>query len=268
MFQRVATIIPAALVLSVATLAQTDTHTQSREKYSSRISKKQMMTIGGCLVSESDYRRTHGRGKGYFGGAGLGDEFVLVGATTMTPSSAVAAANGDAASAAPSTSARNCTADMGGQAYRLTGALEKKLKPMVGQWIEVTGRFDHKHDARIAAGEKHAELPGEIRIRSFRPMPASNLIASATTTESSAAESSQSTLNNSASNNEASSNSQTLDRAESTNAQNTPNQSATVGTSGTSQLPKTASRVPLVGLLGFMSVSVGALMMLVRRRAW
>ena len=35
-------------------------------------------TFTGCLMSEPDYRRAHNLGEGTVGGAGLGDEFVLV----------------------------------------------------------------------------------------------------------------------------------------------------------------------------------------------
>src|SRR6184192_2007217 len=68
------------------------------------------MTFVGCLVKETDYRAAHNLGKGALGGAGLGDEFVLVDAT-MTPAPAAAGAPEaiGTSGTSPSAAAVSCT---------------------------------------------------------------------------------------------------------------------------------------------------------------
>jgi LPXTG-motif cell wall-anchored protein len=108
------------------------------------------MTVTGCLMGEEQYRKEHKLTKGSFGGAGLGNEFVLI--------------------------EGNC-GDNSGKAYRLTGKPERDLKPFIGHRIEVTGQWDHERDAKTAAGQTNATLPPEIKIASFHeaavPAPAS-----------------------------------------------------------------------------------------------
>src|SRR2546429_7777748 len=122
----------AALLVSIAAFAQTDSRSPSGQPAQSQSSQApaqaqkssaaDTMTLVGCVIKESDYRRAHGLGKGALGGSGLGNEFVLVdtepagtGAATTRPSSTTPAA--------PSTTA-SCTETGTGPAYRLTGKRE------------------------------------------------------------------------------------------------------------------------------------------------
>ena len=100
------------------------------------------MTITGCLMGENDYRKAHDLNRGRLGGIGLGDEFVLV--------------------------EGSCNSKSDGKAYRLTGKPENQMKALVGHQVEVTGRYDKKHDETAAAGQTKAYLPPEFRIASFR----------------------------------------------------------------------------------------------------
>jgi hypothetical protein len=187
------------------------------------------MTLVGCLMSETDYRKAHGLGKGAIGGLGLGDEFVLVNATE--PSTAQTTGS--------STSAR-CTETGSGKAYRLTGQSEEKLKPFVGRRIEVTGAFDHARDAKTAAGETKATLPPEIKIASFREAPAFTGSATASANPAPAAP-------------------QTSPAPASVEARNE--------TPARGGLPHTASNLPLVGLIGLMSLSAALGLRLLSPRA-
>jgi LPXTG-motif cell wall-anchored protein len=126
-------------------------------------------TFTGCLMSEPDYRRAHNLGEGTVGGAGLGNEYVLVD-VTVSPAKepAATASSSDPAverALAAIGSAGKC-ADQG-TAYRLTGPNEEQLKTLVGRQIEIQGRFKDPTDPRT--GEK---LPNEVEILSFRPAPA------------------------------------------------------------------------------------------------
>jgi hypothetical protein len=157
------------------------------------------MTVTGCLMKEADYRKAHHLGKGALGGLGLGDEFVLVEGSC------------DAAS---------------GTAYRVTGKKEEELKPFVGHRLEVTGQWDHKRDAKIAAGEVKAKLPPEIKIASFRDAPAA---PAASTASAAPAQTAPATSP-------------------------APEQTVASNETPTRSLPHTASNLPLVGLIGLLSL--------------
>jgi LPXTG-motif cell wall-anchored protein len=126
-------------------------------------------TFTGCLMSESDYRRAHNLGEGTVGGAGLGDEVVLVD-VKISPAKDTAAtepaADVSAALAKISTSSAAKCADQG-TAYRLTGPAEDQMKTLVGRQVEIQGRFKDPTDPRT--GEK---MPNEVEILSFREAPA------------------------------------------------------------------------------------------------
>ena len=137
------------------------------------------MTVVGCLIKEADYRRAHKLGKGALGGVGLGDEFVLVNATVVPATASSSSATGEPARSTASASSERCSEAGTGQAYRVTGKSEDELKPFVGRRMVITGRFDHERDARTAAGQTNAKLPAEIRIASYAPAPAAGAPASA-----------------------------------------------------------------------------------------
>jgi len=197
---------------------------------SSRDQKTENMKLAGCLVTESDYRRAHGLGKGTLGGAGLGNEFVLVDATTASGDATDKATTepSTAAPASPSRTSARCSETGTGQAYRLTGSRERELKPFVGRRIEVSGAFDHARDAKTAAGETNAKLPAEIAITSYREAPASASQAPASASAAAAAPPVSSTPS-------------------SVEARNQ--------TSSRGPLPRTASREPLIGFIGLLCLS-------------
>jgi LPXTG-motif cell wall-anchored protein len=194
-------------------------------------------TFTGCLMTEPDYRRAHNLGEGAAKGLGLGDEFVLVdvkvspakGTAAMTPSS-------DTPAVSASASTSKC-ADRG-QAYRLTGTAEEKIKGLVGHQLEVQGRFKHADDVPAKPGE----LPAEVEIVSFREAPA------VTVSEPPAA---------------------TVATPPATVA--TPRTPAPVSEPAPAtpprELPRTASSAPLLALVGVLALGSGLALTLLRRRA-
>src|SRR5438132_96213 len=129
--RRIAEVALTTCIIAAPAYAQSDSQAQPTSNGT--------VTATGCVVRETDYRKAHGLGKGGFGG--LGDQFVLV--------------------------EGGCNETSAGKAYRMTGKREDELKPFVGKRIEITGSWDNKRDAKIAAGEKTAKLPPEIKIATF-----------------------------------------------------------------------------------------------------
>ena len=131
-------------------------------------------TFTGCLMSEPDYRSAHNLGEGTVGGAGLGDEFVLVD-VKVSPAKEPAATASSSDQAVEQALAKIGTAGKcadQGTAYRLTGPNEDKLKGLAGRQLEIQGRFKDPTDPRT--GEK---MPNEVEIVSFREAPAAAAIA-------------------------------------------------------------------------------------------
>jgi len=155
--RRIAGLIAAAFVVSATAFAQNESRPAS-ERQNQPSASNASMTLVGCLMKETDYRKAHDLCKGAICGLGLGDEYVLVDATEVSST---------APAARPSSSAA-CSETGNGKAYRMTGKAEESLKPFVGRRIEVTGTFDHERDAKTAAGQTNAKLPPEIKIASFR----------------------------------------------------------------------------------------------------
>ena len=211
----IAVITVAACMVGISAFAQSSSKAQ-----------KQSMTLAGCLMGESEYRKAHGLGKSYFGNLDMSDEFVLVNAS-------------EPSGAAASQGSTPCTETANGKAYRLTGKMEKQLKRFVGHRMEITGSFEETRDAKIAAGEKDAKLPPEIVIASFREAPGAVVAAPSPAPAPAAAAPAPSPA------------------PESTVARNEE----------APALPKTASNLPLIGLIGLVSLTAAFGLRLSRPRA-
>jgi hypothetical protein len=233
----IAGFVAAAFFVSTAAFAQSQSQTSAdREKNVS--STNATMTLVGCLIHESDYRKAHGLGKGALGGVGLGDEFVLVDATEVPATNATAAPSAGESPSRPASSSSPACAETGnGKAYRMTGKAEDQLKPFVGHRMQITGQFDHERDAKTAAGETNAKLPPEIKIASYREAPASIAQAPATarTTPAPSAPPAASVPSQPSSQ---------------------PSQVASNQTPTERRLPNTASNEPLIALIGMICLSV------------
>ena len=82
------------------------------------------ISLVGCVMREIDYRRQHDTARGGFLGlgGGLGDEYILVNASRGT-----AGPGGD------------CATATGGEAFELTGSDEEAVEAFVGQRVVLTG---------------------------------------------------------------------------------------------------------------------------------
>jgi hypothetical protein len=247
MWQTIAAAAMAVAVGNISAMAQnTDTSAQQRPPSQqqgrgvrSAVDSTATMTFVGCLIRESDYRRTHALGKGGVAGLRTGSDFVLVDAKTdpadSTPSTSAVSSTTATVSAGPSAS---CVEVGTGEAYRLAGKREGELKPFIGHYIEITGRFEHAHDAKAAAGETTAKLPVEIVVASYRPASLHSetpVIATSGQTPSQPSPSAQGVP--------------------------TPPSAQTAR-----ELPRTASNEPLILLIGLLSMSAAIAVTVLRRR--
>jgi len=201
------------------------------------------VVVSGCLVKESDYRRTHNLGSGALGGVGLGDEFVLVNATvgSATASTATTATAARASNAAGSAS--TCSETGAGEAYRVTGRGEDDLKGLVGHHIEITGTLKDQPSSK---------LPREVAIASMRETADTSQVAEAAQPAPAAPMSAQSPA-------PAPSPSQSIASASASTPTPRTDRSAD---SARNQLPSTASQTPLVALFGVLFLATGAGFML------
>ena len=232
------------LVVSATAFAQTDRPASSSQpRPAAQPSDTGTMKFVGCLIKESDYRSAHKLGKGTLGtGVGIGDEYVLVDATSA-PAASGSQANAPASStgAKPAAGrAENCTEKGTGTAYRMTGKHEEELKSFVGRRMEIFGKFEHASDVKAAADPDSAKLPAEVEIASFSEAPA---LASAAAPAAAPAPS-------------ASQAAPAPSSAEARNQNNGP--APQVAQSNASrELPRTASDGPLIALIGLISLTAG-----------
>jgi hypothetical protein len=120
-----------AIALGTAAFArQTPGAPATREGASQGAPAAEQITVTGCVVRESDYRRAQDAGRGGVAGTGVGagNEFVL----------AEAAMAGDRPGAgAPAPTGTSGTS----AAYELTGANEGQAAQFVGRRVEIMGRL-------------------------------------------------------------------------------------------------------------------------------
>ena len=107
------------------------------------------VTVVGCVVRERDYRKQHQSGKGgpVATGVGVGNEYVLVNATTLAPGT-------------PPPDRNACSPDTWGDSYELTGGGEGKVKPFVGHWVEITGKQKKAEITKATRGTDHPKPTG------------------------------------------------------------------------------------------------------------
>ena len=118
----------AVLTMTMAAFAQTNQPTPSSAQANGDSQSGTPITLVGCIQREADYRRATDSGRGGVAatGVGLGNEYVLVNASSAgTGSTAGASAD--------------CSAATGGEAYELTGRGERDLERYVGQRVELVG---------------------------------------------------------------------------------------------------------------------------------
>ena len=186
------------------------------------------VTLVGCLQREADYRKTHDLGKGGTVNTGLGggDEYVLINASRGASASADV----------------DCSFQGSTEAYELTGKREHDLKPYIGKVVQISGTMKEAKTQPLPSGEQ-APTGGfdplkkdlrlfEVEVTSFQaPEPVTGASAPA----AAAAE---------------------------PVPQEPPRQIARAET----ELPQTASPIPLAGLAGLFSLAGALGARMLRRR--
>jgi len=241
----------AVLVVSMAAFAQApqsaSPSTQSDKPSTTQASRQPEtpVTLVGCLMRETDYRKATDSGKGGTVGTGLGsgNEFVLVNAKKAS-GGASAAAPADCSSATPT-----------GDSYELSGSREKDVAQYVGRPVEIRGTLK---EAKTEPGPAGAPQPTggfdplkqdlklfEVEVASFRALPAAQSAANppAAQAPSPAAQPPSPAPQP---------------------AQPPPPSQQSASATPRDGLPRTASPLPVMGLLGLVSLASG---LVLRRRA-
>ena len=190
---------------------------------------KTPISLTGCIQRETDYRRLHNSGKGGFlgFGGGLGNEYVLINASPN-----------------PRRGFRDCATAVGGEAYELTGREEGDLKPFVGQRVEIAGMRKAAEIDALTGRPTGGRQAGydlrlfEVDVDSFRALPPVQ-----TTTVTRVRERPARQLNQAP-----------IQRRQDVDAR-------------ADQLPGTASPLPLIGLVGLLSLAAGLTLRVGRWRA-
>jgi hypothetical protein len=221
---------------AMAAFAQTSQQAPTGSSAQSASKEETPITLVGCLQRESDYRREHSlpRGGAIRTGIGAGDEFVLINASVAGDSSAASSASTDTSCASGS-----------GDAYELTGGREHELTPMAGRRVQITGMLKPAKLETDTAGTSGTAAPrptggfdplgGDLRLREVNVTSFGEVAPASRPTDVVAAPSSPEPPSPSP---------------------QAPEPVAT--TAANNELPRTASPIPLTGLIGLLSFA-GAL---------
>jgi len=219
----------AVLVVSMAAFAQSpQSSSPSPAAQQSTAPAGSQVTLVGCVMRESEYRQATDAGKGGPANTGIGrsDEFVLIHAKK-------------GAGPAPAT----CSAAKGtGEAYEVVGSHEKDLEQYVNKAVEIRGTlkgpdpFAAQQGAPGADPLKQGLKISQVDIASLRAASAGQTAAAAAPPAQPAAPAPQAA----------------------------PPSQQSAAAAPRQNLPRTASPLPLAGLLGLLSLVTG---LALRRRA-
>jgi hypothetical protein len=224
----------ALAAAALLTVLSTQTYAKNTFK-----APKAPISLTGCIQREADYRRQHGLGKGGFlgFGGGLGNEYVLINTAPY-----------------PRRGAGDCATATSAEAYELTGSEEGDLAPFVGQRVAITGMRKAAEIDAVTGRPTGGRQAGydlrlyEVDVESFAPAP----LPARTTArlrERPAVRRSQ------------------PQASENLNRQAPPVQRRSNIDAHADQLPASGSPLPLIGLLGLLSLAGGLTLRLARRRA-
>lgn len=206
----------AAVLFSTIASAQSSAQTPTQAAGQSIDDDDTPIALIGCVQREADYRRTHDLGRGGVGATGLGrdNEYVLINASKMDAAGAVSPAN------------VVCSFQGSAEAYELTGNRERELEPFVGRVVQISGMLKEA-DTKPVGTSGNVEPTGgidpldqdlrlfEVNVTSFQEP--------------------------------------TTAAAQAPGTQPAPEQPAAT-TTGVEELPRTASPLPIAGLLGLLSL--------------
>jgi hypothetical protein len=201
------------------------------------------ISLVGCIQREADYRRTQRSGRGGVAGsgAGRGNEYVLINASP-------------AASNAAASPTMDCSFESTGEAYELTGEGERELGKYVNRVVQVSGMLKAAETEPVGTSGATQPTGGfdplgqdlklrEINVTSFQevtaPARSAGAVSPDTTTPA-----------------------RTVEPRRAAEPQPT-------GTTGAEQqrdeLPRTASPLPIAGLLGLLSLGGAVALRMTRR---
>jgi LPXTG-motif cell wall-anchored protein len=212
------------------------------------------VTAIGCLQGEREYRREHESSKFAGTGKGLGNEYMLIDAVIGGPQLNVEPISEQEANT-------NCLNSGGtGQSFELKGGVESDLAGMIGRRVVIHGVLLHAKDDTGPVGTSGAFTPlptdggmrlgvdnkvREIQVVSF------NLVPIAPPPQPEVIISEQETV---------------VEPAPPALAPPQAPAPAPAPVAPAPALPKTASQVPTIGLIGFLSLVCGLALHLVNRR--
>jgi hypothetical protein len=193
----------------------------------------------GCIERENDYRKAHNLGTSFSPSA----QFVIVDAS-VAPASGVPRPSDvkrEKPYPTPSAAGETCAEQGSGQVYRISGHRESELKAFVGHRLEITGTLQHGTAAEAASGSTPSDkLPSEVEMASFREvMHAAPRTAAAPAPEVRTPEP----------------------------ATPAPQTMASAAPRTHRALPRTASPLALVGLIGLVSLGAGSALWLTQRHS-
>jgi hypothetical protein len=200
---------------------------------------KAPISLTGCIQREADYRRQHGLGKGGFlgFGGGLGNEYVLINTAPY-----------------PRRGAGDCATATSAEAYELTGSEEGDLAPFVGQRVAITGMRKAAEIDAVTGRPTGGRQAGydlrlyEVDVESFAPAPLPARTTARVRERPAVRRSPPQATQN-------------LSR------QAPPVQRRSNIDARADQLPASASPLPLIGLIGLLSLAGGLTLRLAHRRA-
>jgi hypothetical protein len=236
--------------------------------------EERSITLVGCVMREHQYRDMYGPGLSGPRGAGLGgrNEYMLVDAHEIGAGVATAAANTAITAATTETAACPPAPGTFPNAYELTGRREEEVAPWLGQRVEVSGIRKKAHAKPVGTAGLMRPTGGfdplghelhlfEVEVESARapqlaaapapvapapePAPAPPVVAEAAPAPAPAPE---------------------PEPAPEVAAAPEPAPAPPVEESRVAQLPKVSSPMPLVGLMGLLSLAAAAGVRRLRRR--
>lgn len=226
------TVTGAAVLSCAVAFAQSNDQATAQAIGQAGVADDTPITLVGCIQREADYRRTHDLGRGGVAATGLGrgNEYVLINASRAGSSGAAARADLD------------CSFEATTEAYELTGDRERDLEPFVGRVVQINGMLKEADTEPVGTSGASQPTGGvdplgqdlrlfEVNVTSFQEVTAAAQAPSPAAPAPAAPD------------------------------------AQPIGTAGTDdQLPRTASPLPIAGILGLLSLGGAFGLRALRRR--
>jgi hypothetical protein len=233
----------AASAVLLGTVMSAQSAAQTQTGATGQATDDTPITLIGCIQREADYRRTHdlGRGGAAGTGAGRGNEYVLINASRTSPTAAAPQA---------SQADTDCSFEATAEAYELTGERERDLEGLVGRIVQISGMLKEADVEPVGTSGAGGTQPTggfdplgqdlrlhEVNVASFQEVTSARQAPSAAQPAPPAARPAPA------------------------------EQPRPTGTAGAEeQLPRTASPLPVAGIIGLLSLGGAIGLRTLRRR--